>query len=362
MSRSRWQFTGFDPDDDAAEYIDAATGEAYYHRPSWRMIPMNDESKPKKSTTAVAPIMTPMAMIEQAIQGKADVAILERLMALQERWEANEAKKDFDQAIARAKSEMPEILKDTPANFGKFANLETISKVITPVLAKEGLSHRFRSDFDGHNIIVTCIIAHERGHREENRLPSGPDTSGGKNAIQAIGSACTYLQRYTLLMALGLAPAKDDDGDTAGPAVTSARTSPPILNAQYDSLLSYMKEAEVTPEQLLGHRSAQGAEKLTDLSQVQYFELEKALKRQIKLNKEKAAKAPQPTSSTDVATAEAAYQMGKEAHAKGTGKSQYPSFWKDAKNIAQWQRGWSDAEDEMTSARAVDDETSRSND
>jgi hypothetical protein len=30
--KARWKFTGFD--DDAAEYVDAATGEAYYHRPS----------------------------------------------------------------------------------------------------------------------------------------------------------------------------------------------------------------------------------------------------------------------------------------------------------------------------------------
>lgn len=28
-----WKFHGFD-DDGAAEYVDAATGEAYYHRPS----------------------------------------------------------------------------------------------------------------------------------------------------------------------------------------------------------------------------------------------------------------------------------------------------------------------------------------
>jgi hypothetical protein len=35
---TRWKFTGFDDDaDGAAEYVDAATGEAYYHRPSPRI-------------------------------------------------------------------------------------------------------------------------------------------------------------------------------------------------------------------------------------------------------------------------------------------------------------------------------------
>jgi hypothetical protein len=352
---TRWQFTGFD--DDAAEYVDETTGEAYYHRPSWRT-PMNDESKPpKKSTVVLAATMTPMQMIEQAIQGKADVAILERLMALQERWEANEAKKAFDMAIAKAKANMPEILKKAPANFGKFANLEEITKIITPILAKEGLSHRFASDTDGRNIIVTCIISHERGHREEcSKLPGPPDLSGGKNAIQAVGSASTYLQRYTLLMALGLAPAKDDDGDTAGSAVTAAKPQSPLISdAQYDSLMSLLEAAAMPPNKVLERAQV---DNLYELTEEQYRDLEAVLKERIR-RKEKAAK---PPSSTDVATAEAAYQMGREAQARGAGKSQWPGFWKDKQNIAEWQRGWSDAEDEMTSARAVDKETSRDND
>jgi hypothetical protein len=42
--------------------------------------------------------------------------------------------------------------------------------------------------------------------------------SGSKNAIQAIGSAVTYLQRYTLLSATGLAAKNgDNDGADASP-------------------------------------------------------------------------------------------------------------------------------------------------
>jgi phage recombination protein Bet len=70
----------------------------------------------------------------------------------------------------------------------------------------------------------------------------------------------------------------------------------------------------------------------------------------------------QPNSSTDVATTEAAFQIGREAHARGAGKLQWPGFWRDQLNIEAWMRGWSSAEDEMTSERAVDDETSRGND
>jgi hypothetical protein len=44
-----------------------------------------------------------------------------------------------------------------------------------------------------------------------------PDTSGGKNNIQAKGSTMTYLQRYTLNLALGICT--EDDNDGAGGAV-----------------------------------------------------------------------------------------------------------------------------------------------
>jgi hypothetical protein len=67
----------------------------------------------------------------------------------------------------------------------------------------------------GTAISVTCILT-GHGHEEENTLSGPADASGSKNAIQAIGSTLTYLQRYTLVQALGLAASSDDDGVAAG--------------------------------------------------------------------------------------------------------------------------------------------------
>jgi hypothetical protein len=238
-------------------------------------------------TTALA--LTPMAMIERAVVSGAGVETLERLMALQERWEANEARREYDAAIALARARIKPTIKTREASFGsgkaayKYEDLSDIATDVDPILAEYGLSYRWEAAHEGSVMTVTCIVSHARGHRERSSLPGRPDTSGSKNEIQALGSAVTYLQRYTLKLALGLAAAKDDDAH----AVSAAKpTSPPISDAQYDSLLSYMKEAEVTPEQLLGHRSARGAEKLTDLTEMQYRELEIALKNRIKLMKE----------------------------------------------------------------------------
>ncbi len=62
-------------------------------------------------------------------------------------------------------------------------------------------------------IAVTTRISHIQGHFEETTLSAPSDTSGSKNAIQAIGSTISYLQRYGILALTGLATTdQDDDG------------------------------------------------------------------------------------------------------------------------------------------------------
>jgi len=91
--------------------------------------------------------------------------------------------------------------------------------VVSPILAKHGLSYRYRTtSVPNEPVTVTCIVSHRDGHFEENTLCAGRDDSGNKNSIQAIGSTSTYLQRMTLKAALGLAVSNDDDGKHADAA------------------------------------------------------------------------------------------------------------------------------------------------
>lgn len=176
---------------------------------------------------AVPSPATPMAMISLAIERGANMDVIEKMMGLQERWEANEARKAFDEAIAAAKAEIPPIIKGRTVDYGegakrttyKHEDLAGIAKIVDPILSMHGLSYRYRVTSDlNQPIRVTCIIAHRLGHSEETTLTAGADSSGSKNSIQAIGSTITYLQRYTLKAALGLAAAADDDGKTADAA------------------------------------------------------------------------------------------------------------------------------------------------
>lgn len=159
----------------------------------------------------VAP--TPLDMLNRAVASGASMELVERLMALHERYEANAARKAFDAAIAAAKAEIRPIIRTaTGHNAKKYADFASIAREVDPKLAAHGLGYRFRTT-QTDRITVTCVLFHEAGHREENTLAGPPDTSGNKNAIQAIGSTLTYLQRYSLVQALGLAAADDDDGN-----------------------------------------------------------------------------------------------------------------------------------------------------
>jgi hypothetical protein len=155
--------------------------------------------------------VTPMDMISAAIERGAGLDVVEKLMALQERWEASQGRKAFDAAVSAAKAEMTPVLKTAKGhNEKRYADLAAIAKAVDPILSKHGLSYRFRSG-QSDRIHVTCILAHRDGHSEETTLAGPPDTSGSKNAIQAIGSTVTYLSRYSLVQALGLATMTDDD-------------------------------------------------------------------------------------------------------------------------------------------------------
>lgn len=170
------------------------------------------------------PSTTPNQLLALAVQQGADLDRLERLMALQERWEANEARKAYVAAMVAFKAEPARITKDKTVRYGTGTNTTeythaTLGNVVQTVvqgLAKHDLSHSWDTRRAADRVIVSCRITHALGHSECVELEAGLDTSGSKNNIQAMGSTITYLQRYTLLAITGFAT-EDDDGRGAEP-------------------------------------------------------------------------------------------------------------------------------------------------
>lgn len=182
--------------------------------------------------------LTPMGLIERAVAGGAGVETIEKLMALQERWDANQARKEFDAAVAEAKAKIKPIVRNRAGhNSKRYVDFAAIAASVDPILSEHGLSYRFVTE-QADRINVTCVLSHRAGHSEKTTLSGPADTTGNKNAIQAIGSTLTYLQRYSLVQMLGLAAADDDDGKAAG-------TGEPVSEEQADKIRELVTAAKM---------------------------------------------------------------------------------------------------------------------
>lgn len=216
---------------------------------------------------------TPMELLNQAVSGGANVEVLAKLLDLQERWEGSQARKAFEAAMADAKAEIPPIRKNKHVGFRAknggastdydHEDMAEIARTVDPILGKHGLSYRFRTA-QADRITVTCIVTHRDGHFEETTLSCGADSSGNKNSIQAIGSAVTYLQRYTLKAALGLAASSDDDGETAttAPALPAPNETGFITDKQATTILDLIADVGANTRLFCDYFKIDGVTKL----------------------------------------------------------------------------------------------------
>lgn len=205
---------------------------------------------------------TPADLISRAVESGADLDKLEKLLALQERWEANEARKAYHQAMSDFKANPPKINKDKKVGYstdkGKVgyshASLYNVTEKINKELSKYGLSASWTTKQEA-GITVTCKITHSKGHSEQTSLTAAPDATGSKNSIQAIGSTISYLCRYSLLCLTGLATTdQDDDGKSA--------TVEFINEKQLSTILDYISDKGVNIEKFCKYLNIESIEKM----------------------------------------------------------------------------------------------------
>lgn len=203
-----------------------------YEEQAMNMVARQDMTDYDVAEIKPAPIMaaprrevvaaTPADLLRIAVESGADLDRLERLMALQERWQATEAKRAFDAAFAAFKAEAVTIVKgrlvtDGPLKNKRYAELHDVVNAVTPALSKHGLSSSWKLTKDDKDWMeVTCYLRHVNGHEESVSMGGPPDAGGAKNAIQARASTKTYLERYTLKAITGLSEQEDDDDGRGG--------------------------------------------------------------------------------------------------------------------------------------------------
>lgn len=190
---------------------------------------------PKKQAIESAPsalaLLNPDSLIAIAVERGDGIEVLTKLMDLKDRVRAQTALEAFNAAFAAFKAENVQVLRnklisDGPLKGKKHAELADVCDAATEALAKHGLSVSFRPVLDERDWIkIACKVRHSAGHSEETEFGGPIDMGPGRKAIQARKSSVTYLERITMLLALGLAEHDADDDGAGGASVAGPETA-----------------------------------------------------------------------------------------------------------------------------------------
>lgn len=201
---------------------------------------------PQTALAAPAPAGSPMAMAIAALQSGMSPEQISAMMDLQDRYNATQAKKAYDEAFAAFKAESVRIIKgrdvkEGPLKGKSYAELHDVVNAVTPALSKHGLSSSWKLTRDEKDWMeVTCYLRHVGGHEESVSMGGPPDVGGAKNVIQARASTKTYLERYTLKAITGLSEQNDDNDGNGVASQASADLR--------DELISRVAQAETQAE------------------------------------------------------------------------------------------------------------------
>lgn len=176
-------------------------------------------------------------------------------------------------ALSAAQGEIENANKNAanPHFKSKYADLAEVLNTVRPVFAKHGLSLTQCPAFDGARASVTTLVAHKDG----GYIVATASCVPAKSDAQGVGSATTYLRRYSAAAMAGIAQ-EDDDGQSAAhnrkpePVQTIAHRGTPtggVWEAQSEESRAYLLKlagevaglfASEGPGAAADHLSAQG--------------------------------------------------------------------------------------------------------
>lgn len=168
-----------------------------------------------KDSTAIAtvntPTVTPLVLLQQAIDKGIQPDQLATLMDLQERFERNRAAEAYAAAITQFQSRCPQIKKDRKPTSGPsytYASYDDVMLVAGPLLAECGISVSFSTKTIDKALEATCKLR-VGTHTEEHSF-TVPVPEMRVNDTQRFGAALRYAQRYALCGALNIVVTDED--------------------------------------------------------------------------------------------------------------------------------------------------------
>ena len=169
--------------------------------------------------------VTPMQMLQVAVEKGHGLDQIEKLMELERRWKDDRAREAYYLALAEFKKKPITVTKDkknTQYN-SMYTTIGNLVNTVNAAMAPFGLNARWSLD-QSDGITVTCILSHTLGHSESVSMSGPPDESGSKNQLQQIKSTITYLELTTFQAVTGVVSQDanlDDDGSGAAETISA---------------------------------------------------------------------------------------------------------------------------------------------
>lgn len=133
-------------------------------------------------------------------------------------------------ALSKAQADIQNVVKDAknPHFKSDYATLDAITDMVRPAFAKHGLAVVQIPNYADGMVTVQTLVTHSSGQWIKG------DTSApvSKADAQGVGSACTYLRRYSLAAIAALAQT-DDDGNAASQQAPRRAAVAPIAPPGY---------------------------------------------------------------------------------------------------------------------------------
>ena len=155
--------------------------------------------------------------------------------------------KNLYKSLANFQQEVPTIHKATQGFGYTYADLTAIYKVINPLMKKNGLGF---TQLLQDNKMVTIVFHIESGETIESKtdIPMNVQLKG-MNDFQVMGSAITYLRRYSLSSVLGLVT--DKDTDAGGEQVSKPKDERESLtNDRFEKAVEKIRNKQYTIAEL----------------------------------------------------------------------------------------------------------------
>lgn len=224
------------------------------------------------------------ALTAMASNPNFDADKVAKLMEVGRQMRKDEAEAEFNRELSDLQQCLPRIRKDgrvfyqardagkPPTDF-HFATYDNIDKAIRPLLAQRGFSLSFDMEPTDKGDVYIGTLHHRLGHSKSSRLRLPADTSGGKNAIQAVGSTDSYARRYLVTRLLNIVTeGQDDDGNAISV----------ITEEQVMALETMVADAKLSDKEKAGFFDLIGFRSIAEITKAAYPIAFRALSAKVK--------------------------------------------------------------------------------